>query len=56
MIIKEIKTTLTSFELFVLFKEYPYSFFLDSGRDSDNLGRYSFIGFDPFLVFTSKND
>ncbi|MBK5245303.1 MAG: aminodeoxychorismate synthase component I, partial [Eubacteriaceae bacterium] len=47
---------LTSFELFVLFKEYPYSFFLDSGRDSDNLGRYSFIGFDPFLVFTSKND
>lgn len=56
MIIQEIKTTLNSFELFVLFKEEPYSFFLDSGRDHDTLGQYSFIGFDPFLVFTSKND
>lgn len=56
MIIQEIKTSLMSFELFGLFKDQPYSFFLDSGRDAENLGRYSFIGFDPFLVFDSKND
>ncbi|KNZ41817.1 aminodeoxychorismate synthase component I [Acetobacterium bakii] len=56
MIIQEINTTLSSFELFVLFKEKPYSVFLDSGRDADNFGRYSFIGFDPFVVFSSKND
>ncbi|MGV8906934.1 MAG: aminodeoxychorismate synthase component I [Acetobacterium sp.] len=56
MIIQEIKTSLTSFELFGLFKDYPDSFFLDSGRDAENLGQYSFIGFDPFLVFSSKDD
>jgi len=56
MLIQEIKTTLTSFEAYLLFKDEPYSFFLDSGRDADNLGQYSFIGGDPFLVFSSKDD
>jgi para-aminobenzoate synthetase component 1 len=56
MLIQEIKTTLTSFEAYLLFKDEPYSFFLDSGRDADNLGHYSFIGGDPFLVFSSKDE
>lgn len=56
MLIQEIKTDLTSFESYLLFKDEPYSFFLDSGRDPDTLGRYSFIGGNPLLVFTSKED
>ena len=45
---------LTASEAFELLKERPFSFFLDSGMDPDNLGRYSFIGSDPFLVLTSR--
>ena len=56
MLIQEIKTDLSSFECYLLFKDEPYSFFLDSGRDPDSLGRYSFIGGNPFLVFKSKAD
>lgn len=35
--------------------ERPYSFFLDSGMVSAKLGRYSFLGWDPFLVLWSKD-
>ena len=34
----------------------PYSFFLDSGMDPGKLGRYSFLGSDPFLVLRSRGD
>jgi para-aminobenzoate synthetase component 1 len=34
----------------------PFSFFLDSGMDPPKLGRYSFMGFDPFLVMRSRGD
>lgn len=37
---------------FELFKEENYAFFLDS----NNFGKYSFIGFDPFIVFKSKKN
>ncbi len=53
---KEIETSLSSFDLYWLFKDEEYSFFLDSGMDSEKLGRYSFIGFNPFIVFKSKNN
>jgi para-aminobenzoate synthetase component 1 len=33
-----------------------YSFFLDSGMDPSKLGRYSFMGSDPFLVMRSRGD
>lgn len=56
VLVKEIETNLNSFEIYSLFKNYSYSFFLDSGMDYENLGKYSFIGFDPFLVFKSKNE
>ncbi len=56
MYIQQINTALNSFELFTIFKDYPYSFFLDSGMNHDGLGKYSFIGFDPHLIFKSKND
>ena len=34
----------------------PFSFFLDSGMDPARLGRYSFMGSDPFLVLRSRGD
>jgi len=34
----------------------PYSFFLDSALGGGELGGFSFIGLEPFLVFKSKKD
>ena len=41
---------------FEAFAPRPFSFFLDSGMDPQKLGRYSFMGSDPFLVVKSKGD
>jgi len=38
---------------FELIKDRSFSFFLDGGMDEGKLGRYSFIGCDPFLVLKS---
>ena len=38
------------------FKTSPYSFFLDSALSSKGLGKFSFIGIEPFLIFKSKRD
>lgn len=54
VVIKEINTPLSSFELFSLFKDREHCFFLDSGMDPEKLGRYSFIGFDPEITMTTK--
>jgi len=53
-LIEEVSTSLTAPQAFELFKERPFSFFLDSGMDPEKLGRYSFIGSDPFLVLRSR--
>ena len=45
---------MTAFDLFRLLADEPYSFFLDSGMDAPRLGRYSFVGSQPFLIFRSK--
>ena len=45
---------MTAPELFELIKDRPYSFFLDSGMDTQRLGRYSFLGSEPFLVMNSR--
>lgn len=42
------------FELLELFREEPRLFFLDSSQSHPVNGRYSFIGFDPFDVFSHK--
>jgi para-aminobenzoate synthetase component 1 len=41
---------------FEAFAPRPYSFFLDSGMDAKKLGRYSFMGSDPFLVLRSRGN
>ncbi len=52
-LIEEIYTSLTPSEAFSLFQEEFHSFFLDSGMDPQRLGRYSFIGSNPFLIMRS---
>jgi para-aminobenzoate synthetase component 1 len=41
---------------FEAFVPRPFSFFLDSGMDAKKLGRYGFMGSDPFLVMRSRGD
>ncbi len=53
-LIEEISTSLTAPQVFELFNDRPFAFFLDSGMDAEKLGRYSFIGSDPFFVLKSR--
>jgi para-aminobenzoate synthetase component 1 len=55
-LVEEIFTPLSAAEVFSLLHQEPSAFFLDSGMDPAKLGRYSFIGFDPFLVLKSRGD
>ncbi len=51
---EEVCTPLSAPELFHFIKDRPCSFFLDSGMDPQRLGRYSFMGSEPFLVVSSR--
>jgi len=53
-LVEEVFTPLTAPDLFELIKDSPYSFFLDSGMDPQRLGRYSFLGSEPFLIMSSR--
>jgi len=55
-LVEEVSTSLTAPEAFELFKDRRLSFFLDSGMDAEKLGRYSFMGSEPFLVLKSQGD
>ena len=55
-LIEEIAIPQTPPQAFGSFKERPLSFFLDSGMDPQKLGRYSFIGSDPFFVLRSRGN
>jgi para-aminobenzoate synthetase component 1 len=52
-LIEEIDTNISSLGVFGLLRKERFSFFLDSGMDPQKLGRYSFIGCNPFLVLSS---
>ena len=52
--IKEISTMLAPFEIFSLFKNEDEVVFLDSGKDFEGAGRYSFLGINSFI--TIKGD
>ncbi|OGN92483.1 MAG: hypothetical protein A2Z75_01145, partial [Chloroflexi bacterium RBG_13_50_10] len=56
ILIEEIHIPLTAPEVFELLHNQPHSFFLNSGMDAQRLGRYSFIGIDPFLVMRSRGN
>ena len=53
-LVEEIRNPPEPPQAFDLFKDRPFSFFLDSGMDRRRLGRYSFMGSDPFLVMRSR--
>jgi len=50
-LLKPIETTLSPMEVCGLLRHDRHLFFLDSGGDCRRLGRYSFLGSDPFLIF-----
>ncbi len=50
----EFESNLTSTELFQEIKIGKYPFLLDSGMDPNKLGRYSYMGANPFLVIKSN--
>ncbi len=43
-------------QLFASFRDRPFAFLLHSGMDPGKLGRYSFMGSDPFLVLRSRGE
>jgi para-aminobenzoate synthetase component 1 len=53
-LVEEVCTSLTAPEVFELIKDKSHSFFLDSGMDPPKLGRYSFMGSNPFLIMNSN--
>lgn len=55
LIIENIKTKGSAFELFHAFKDEPFCFLLDSSMENEKLGRYTFMGGSPFIIFKSKN-
>ncbi len=54
LLVEEVTTNLSAFEIFRCFEKDDFSFFLDSGVVDGKLGRYSFTGSEPFLIFRSK--
>lgn len=52
--VEELKGCLDAQDAFRVIKDCPWSFYLDSGINPYGMGRYSFIGSDPFLVLASR--
>lgn len=56
IVLKEVKTLLDPFDIYSIFKDEINITFLDSGMDFDTLGRYSFIGINPFCVLKGNEE
>ncbi|MBO8138419.1 MAG: aminodeoxychorismate synthase component I [Desulfotomaculum sp.] len=54
-IINQIANNKQVYRLFEGLRDLPYGFMLDTSLYIKGLGRFTFIGADPFLVVTSKN-
>jgi len=55
-IVKQVSISLPPCRLFSAFKDAPSPFFLDSGNDYKELGRYSYMGSSPFLEASAYPD
>lgn len=55
-VLEEVNSSVSLVDYFSSFADEEYSFLLDSGMDPQKLGRFSFAGRRPFLVFKSKGD
>jgi para-aminobenzoate synthetase component 1 len=53
-ILREVDSVVSLFDYFSAFAHEEHSFLLESRMDPEKLGRYSFAGRQPFLVFKSK--
>jgi len=53
-LVEELDLKLPFWRYHGIFQSDSYSFLLDSAKDSQKLGRFSFLGGDPFLVCRSK--
>jgi para-aminobenzoate synthetase component 1 len=53
-LLDEVPLRLPFWRYYELYRDAAYSFLLDSAKESDRLGRYSFIGGEPTLVFRAK--
>ena len=53
-LLEKLEMRLPFWRYYALHRGRPYSFLLDSARDLQNLGCYSFMGSDPFLVLNAK--
>jgi para-aminobenzoate synthetase component I len=53
-LLEELNLKLPFWKYYWIFRSSPYSFLLDSATDSLKLGRFSFLGRDPFLVYRAK--
>src|SRR4030043_691951 len=54
-ILKSYKLDLEPLQIFKALRNERSCFFLDSSLNSNSLGRYSFLGIDPFYVLEAKN-
>lgn len=55
--IKEIKTNVSSLNIYEVFSHEKETIFLDSSKEESKFSKYSFIGINPFIKFTAyKND
>ena len=54
--VQQLPFHLKSLQAFELFRDKPFCFFPDSGMDVQRLGRYSFMGCDPFMVLHSRGN
>ncbi len=52
--LEKIEVRISPVEFFESVSDRDYAFFLDSGMSYEKLGRYSYIGFEPFMVFRSR--
>jgi para-aminobenzoate synthetase component 1 len=55
-IVEELDSGLSTTGFFELFSMDANFFLLDSQMDAENLGRFSLMGTDPFLVFSSRGE
>ena len=55
VLLEEITLPNPPHEFFSTIRHREHAFLLDSGISSEGLGAYSFIGFDPFLIFQARN-
>lgn len=55
-IVEEISPKMSTLQIYEVFRNEPYSYLLDSGLKHENLGRYSFAGGDPFLIFSARGN